>query len=217
MRIVLLVICLALPVGAQSPNRNLERETGEALKRRDEHWKKIDYKQPPPPKLDTPVLKYDVNAKFRTVPGMPAQPAGESAGSPARVVPATERSALQKAAAAGEYEQVRALVEGGADPRQPDGAGDTPLHLAAGRGDWKTVDYLLGVGADGTAANAKGETPLHLAARVGALEVGELLLKAGASPSVKDKAGRTPLELARKCTQGSARQLEDTLRKASGN
>jgi len=156
---------------------------------------------------------YGPNSKRLPEPGQGADWNPETNAAP--IQSAATRSALHKAAAKGDLDGLRSEVENGADPNTPDSAGDTPLQLAAARGDWRSVEFLLSKNASVDAANAKGDTALHAAARVGALEVGEALLRAGADPRLKNKDGKTPLDLVKACSQGSARELEAALSKAS--
>jgi len=97
---------------------------------------------------------------------------------------------------------VRALLDGGADPRIASRTGSfTALHSAvatdAGRADEDIVRMLLDSGADPNAQSASGGTPLHTAAFTGDREILELLLAYGADPSITDAKGHTPLDVAR--------------------
>jgi len=228
MRIVLLILLLTLQAAAQNPNKNLQRDGLENLKRNEEYRRSKAYRNSPLGKIEAKTSKQtsdslkkwkkDDKALRESIQNMPeprypGQPNQEPRKEILRTAAPT-RSPLHSAAAQGNFDKVRELVEGGANATEADSAGDTALHLAAAKGDWRSVEYLLGKGADSALRNALGETPLHRAAKVGALEVAEALLKSGSPVNVKDNRGNTPLDLARKCTQGSARQLQATLEKS---
>jgi len=224
MRIAVLVLLLTLQASAQNPNKNVQRDSLENLKRNEEYLKSKEYRNSPFGKIEAKTAdglkqwKKDDKALRESIQNMPeprypGQPNQEPRKEILRTAAPT-RTPLHSAAAQGNYDKVRELVEEGANFSEADSAGDTALHLAAAKGDWQSVEYLLGKGADSTVRNALGETPLHKAARVGALEVAEALIKRGSPVNVKDHRGNTPLDLARKCTQGSTRQLQDTLEKA---
>nr|7TBO_A Chain A, D12 LOV2-DARPin fusion [synthetic construct]7TBO_B Chain B, D12 LOV2-DARPin fusion [synthetic construct] len=106
--------------------------------------------------------------------------------------------ALLEAAKKGQIEEVRRLLELGADANGADGTGTTPLHLAAYSGHLEIVEVLLKHGADVDASDVFGYTPLHLAAYWGHLEIVEVLLKNGADVNAMDSDGMTPLHLAAK-------------------
>ena len=87
---------------------------------------------------------------------------------------------LHDAATQGDVTQVTRLLGGGADPAEPDTAGEPPLLLAALKGHANVVALLLDHGADINVRNKKGLTALHAAAYAGNLQVTELLLSKGA-------------------------------------
>ncbi len=55
------------------------------------------------------------------------------------------------------------LIRRGADPRQTDANGDTPLTLAIAQGHLATLTRLIVLGADVNQADAQGRLPLMLA------------------------------------------------------
>ena len=112
----------------------------------------------------------------------------------------------------GNLENVRLLVEQGADLDQVDSSGWSPLfwasyggqleiaqylveqgstmdkatnYGAASNGHLEVVRYLLEQGADKEKANQLGWTPLHRAAYMGRLEVAKLLMHYGADVNAK--------------------------------
>ena len=113
------------------------------------------------------------------------------------------------AAAAGEAEMMRLLVDAGADPLlTTKGDNTTPLLAAAG-GPWledrtpeeerralEAVKAAVELGADLNAANDKGLTALHGAAYAGANEIVEFLISKGATVEAQDKMGQTPWTIA---------------------
>jgi ankyrin repeat protein len=116
---------------------------------------------------------------------------------------------LHLAAADGQLQAVRALLDAGAnvddrdETRLPDGkvssSGRTPLHLAVMAGKPAVARLLLDRGADVNAPDDVGKlTPLHHAARDGDADLIGVLLAHNADRKAKDSDGRTPLETARK-------------------
>ena len=107
-----------------------------------------------------------------------------------------DRTDLFDAASDGNVEEVKKLLEKGADPNAQDGYGDTPLHKAASGGRVDVVKLLLERGADPNIQDKDGNTPLHKAAYNGHVRVVKLLLERGADPNIKDKYGDTLLHWA---------------------
>jgi len=100
----------------------------------------------------------------------------------------------------GELDEVKALLEKGADPMARDGRENTPLAEAAVQGHLETVRYLLDwkapIGSDPNAAGSDGRTPLHRSAFQGHHETVQLLLERGADPRIKDRSGELPFDMA---------------------
>lgn len=86
---------------------------------------------------------------------------------------------LVNAAARGNLEMVRLLVEHGAQVEVPAKGGGTALEVAAREGHREVVRYLLARGAD-VQGQSPLESPLILASRGCHADVVELLLQAGA-------------------------------------
>ena len=107
---------------------------------------------------------------------------------------------LHLAAAAGNTDQVRRLLEAGNDPNARDSViGMTPLHAAGGYGGCThVVQLLLAAGADpNTRDRSMGGTPLHVAAHWGNAGVARLLVDVGADLRVRTLGGgETPAEVA---------------------
>ncbi|CAN5460133.1 hypothetical protein BH09BAC3_BH09BAC3_15600 [soil metagenome] len=85
---------------------------------------------------------------------------------------------LITASLAGDFTKVKALVDGGADPKYVDANGNTPLGVAYFSST--IVEYLLSKGAD---INGGGFPVLVSASRYYSLEVIKMALKAGADPN----------------------------------
>lgn len=100
---------------------------------------------------------------------------------------------LYCAARKGSVQEVRRLLEKGADPNARNNKGLTPLHEAAYWGEAEIVSLLLKAGADPKADNGRGWTPLHSAALSAGLsgrkKIMDMLLAAGADAACKDKNG----------------------------
>lgn len=89
--------------------------------------------------------------------------------------------------------EVKLLLALGADVRECDADGDTPLLLAARFGHVAVARMLLEAGADPNACNQEEKTALLFAVRNHHMEMIDLLLSVGARPDVEDNAGLTPL------------------------
>ena len=105
--------------------------------------------------------------------------------------------------------QLRALLEGGANPDARDRRGMTALMLAAWRGDVAAAlgcaRDLLEFGADPNAVGApQGRTALHLAASRDGAKMASLLLEAGADLSARGNRGDTAEDNARESGSESA-------------
>jgi uncharacterized protein len=123
---------------------------------------------------------------------------------------AVAESLVADAAMERKTEEVRRLVQAGADVnfRQADGA--TALHWATYHGDAGLAELLLEAGADASAANRNGSTPLWLAASQGDATMIETLLEGGADANEQLPLGRRPLMLAARAgTVDAVRALLD--------
>jgi len=92
----------------------------------------------------------------------------------------------------GTLDDMRGLVDKGADVNARNDAGITPLILAAT--DTAKLTWLLGKGADPNRRSEDGRTALHVAAQSGATDAVKLLLAAHASANFSN--GDSPLALA---------------------
>lgn len=89
--------------------------------------------------------------------------------------------ALVTAAGAKQYETVCRMLQMGANPSAPNGAGQTALHQAASHGDYNMTLSLLGYGADVNARDYQGTTPLIRALYARHADIVQLLRLKGAS------------------------------------
>ncbi len=100
---------------------------------------------------------------------------------------------LTTAARAGNYIEVRRLIEDRADPNQTDEKGDHPLYCAAERGNPVIVKYLLDNQADINESNFSGSSALNVATAKQHFEVVKLLVWGNADVDQEDCVGWTPL------------------------
>lgn len=109
-----------------------------------------------------------------------------------------ERTAVNKALAAGDIEKAKTLIEEGAeinarllylDPQ-------FPLHYALMYGQPEIARLLIEKGADINVQNDLGLTPLHYALMMVEPEIARLLIEKGADINVRDGWGETPLHRA---------------------
>jgi hypothetical protein len=97
-------------------------------------------------------------------------------------------------ASVGDVDEVRALVESGADPNLGDYDGRTPLHLAATEGHPDVVAYLLGQGVDTNPVDRWGGTPTDDAERGGHGDVVALLKPHTVHRIVEDDPPEVPAQ-----------------------
>lgn len=83
----------------------------------------------------------------------------------------------------GRPEAVMTLLTNGADPRQTDHDGNTPLHHAARSSDPGVAALLRDAGADLDALNHDGQSPLGSACAAGNWRLARFLLERGAKPA----------------------------------
>ncbi len=105
-------------------------------------------------------------------------------------------SALSKAAKRGRLDQVRQLVEAGADLDERNRRGNTALYYAALEGHADVVRVLAEAGADIDVDNNFGSTPLHVASRGGHVDVIRVLATYGADLNVRNLTGGSASRLA---------------------
>lgn len=103
--------------------------------------------------------------------------------------------AIMPASELGNVEQVRQLLELGADVNARFLEGFTPLHAAAASGQTNVVDLLLAKGANVNAQDESGNTPLHYAVFGVRNPVVERLLAAGARTDIQNLEDRPPEQM----------------------
>jgi ankyrin repeat protein len=135
-----------------------------------------------------------ISADAREVNGLAGTPAG------ADTKPAPASSPLLVAIAAGRLDQVKLLLDQGADVNARDGYGNTALLKAADRDVLDDaakgmLDLLLAKGADVNAKDRDGNTALMRAADAGKLQLDVIrfLADKGADVDAKDRYGYTSL------------------------
>ena len=114
------------------------------------------------------------------------------------------KTLLHEAATSRRVDDVRRLIESGADVNAQIIDGNTPLHNAALNGGSdgapEVVQLLIDAGANVNAVGYQGKTPLHLAFMFpgeNTRQVVDLLLQAGASETIPDLDGKLPIDYAR--------------------
>ncbi|XP_053149059.1 cyclin-dependent kinase 4 inhibitor B-like [Hemicordylus capensis] len=103
---------------------------------------------------------------------------------------------MANAAARGDLENVRRLLDCGADPNAVNFFGRTPIQVMM-MGSPRVVELLLQRGADPNRPDpATGTLPAHDAAREGFLDTLQVLHEGGARFDLRDRWGCLPLDLA---------------------
>ncbi len=97
------------------------------------------------------------------------------------------------AAALGQVDMVRSLIDAGASVDGQDGQFRTPLHCAARRGQTQVIEVLIHSGANVNAVDHDLTSPCMFAALSGFLGPIQAMIQGGAEPTLQDKEGRTAL------------------------
>lgn len=90
-------------------------------------------------------------------------------------------------------EEIKILIDAGADINARDNFGHTPLHLASWNGDLEIVEALIAAGANAKAIDNSGRTPLHNPINHGSSEIVKVLIAAGANVNAINESGEIPL------------------------
>jgi hypothetical protein len=105
-------------------------------------------------------------------------------------------TALMRAAMCGRTENVKVLLDHGADANTSDSRGITALHLSALVGEPGSTQALLDASAEVNAKTLINWTPLMFAATRGMMDVVKALVKAGADQSGEGPQGQSAISLA---------------------
>ncbi|VAI84824.1 potassium channel KOR1 [Triticum aestivum] len=93
---------------------------------------------------------------------------------------------VNSAAFYGDLNQLKGLIRAGADPKNTDYDGRSPLHLAASKGYEDVAQFLIHEGADIDLADKFGNTPLLEAVKQGHDRVATLLFSRGAKLNLEN-------------------------------
>lgn len=106
-----------------------------------------------------------------------------------------QKTLLHTAAEMGDRDQVKFLIENGAELNAQDIFGKTPLHQSVKRSEnvESVISDLVGAGADINAKDNNGNTPLKSAVYEGSIKAVKTLLQKGADPTIKNTLGQSPL------------------------
>ena len=108
---------------------------------------------------------------------------------------------LIEAAKRGDLDEVKRLIENGADVNIKDNDGDTPLHYAASGGHLDVVKFLVENGADVNAKDKYGRTPLDVAKPKVRWVLEDLIKRVGESPVQKPINVTKPITITNEPTQ----------------
>lgn len=103
---------------------------------------------------------------------------------------------MLEATVRGDVEEVKRVLNEGANPNVKDELSSTPLHNMTKEGNIVISRLLLEYGASQDARDESNSTPLHYAAQNGNLEMVKLLLDFWADLQAKDKTSSMPLHYA---------------------
>jgi len=105
-------------------------------------------------------------------------------------------SDIEAAIRKGDLDEVRQLIEEGANIDTKDETGATPLHWAADASHTGIAELLISKGADVNATANDGFRPLHFAANAGSTMMAELLINEGAAINATENVGLGALHIA---------------------
>lgn len=106
-------------------------------------------------------------------------------------------TALHTAASQGLLDEMKKLLDKGADVNaRSKYEGYTPLHAAAEANAYHAVELLLARKAEVNVKDDFGRTPLHSVAKGGSVDIARLLVEKGAEVNATDVTGNTPMHVA---------------------
>lgn len=108
--------------------------------------------------------------------------------------PTRASTPLITAAAFGQPEAAKLLIDAGADLNAQNTDGSTALHTAAAFGKTEVAKLLIDAGIGLDIKNKEGSTALHTAAFMGHKEIVEAMLAKGADKTATNGAGKTAYE-----------------------
>lgn len=119
------------------------------------------------------------------------------------------------------FEEVKSLLEAGADANELWKNDERPIHLASWIGDIEVVKQLLEHGADINPVDINGDTPLHYAVMASnywpvPFDVIPYLIEKGADVTIKNKNGKTAADLSNR-RNGPSKLIIENLRKKEEN
>jgi hypothetical protein len=100
---------------------------------------------------------------------------------------------LHRAIQYGDVNEVRGLIEEGADVNAKDGSDRIPLGYAAEKGSMEIVELLISAGADVNGCGHDDLVPFVWASETGHIEIAKLLILEGTDVNVRDNGGSTCL------------------------
>ncbi|XP_041074471.1 protein phosphatase 1 regulatory subunit 12A-like isoform X2 [Polyodon spathula] len=112
------------------------------------------------------------------------------------------------ACSAGDREEVRGLLQQGADINHTNVDGLTALHQACIDENQEMVEFLVEHGANVNQPDNEGWTPLHAAASCGFTEIAGFLISKGARVAAVNSEGELPLDVAQESAMEKLLQAE---------
>eukprot|EP01083_Nonionella_stella_P137496 418321_1 len=110
---------------------------------------------------------------------------------------AQKRTALMRASGANHVEMVKYLLVRGANAKQIDSSGRTPMHWAAASGSFECAEIISTHEIDFNLQTKSGSAPIHLVAERGQVPFLNLLIEKGADVTAVDGTGKTAYQLAK--------------------
>eukprot|EP01084_Bolivina_argentea_P289616 497357_1 len=110
---------------------------------------------------------------------------------------AQKRTALMRAAGANHVDMVSFLLSRGANPKQIDQSGRSPLHWAAASGAFESAEVISKHEIDFNAKTKSGSAPIHLVAECGKMPFLKLLIEKNVDTIDVDGDGKSPYQLAK--------------------